>query len=173
MNPEALDRLLIDRAVGELPPDTSALLEAYLQTDPDASKQAVQLEKTMRLAKKALTPSPEPALPVPAFNRPLRVVEDKSAPVRLLPQWAYGMAACFISGLAVGWFMIHPPAKPSPRETFVAARVAPLAAAPAESGFWSVSRLSRLNSTAVATTSPQHQLIWTSPVKKPQLAPQL
>ena len=171
MNPEALERLLIDRAAGELPPDTSALLEAFLRTDPAASKQAAQLKEAMTLAKKALTPSSESALPAPAFNRPLRVVESKSAPVRLLPQWAYGMAACFICGVAVGWFMLHPQAKPSRQETFVTASVAS-PAAPADSGFWSVARLSQLNSTVGGTPS-QHQLIWTSPVKKPQIAPQL
>ena len=36
MDPTTLERLLIDRRLGELPPDTAVLLDAYLQVETGA-----------------------------------------------------------------------------------------------------------------------------------------
>ena len=50
MNNEVLERLLIDRAAGELPPDVEELLEAHLEQDPMARNEAAEIGETLRLA---------------------------------------------------------------------------------------------------------------------------
>jgi anti-sigma factor RsiW len=166
MNTEALERILIDRATGELPPDTAALLDAYLQSTPPAAEAAAAIEETLFLAKQALRPSSEPALPPPTFARPLRILERESKPDWRLAQWAYGMAACFAGGLVLGWFLMRTPGMPPHRQAIVVNQP-PAQTVAAASGFWSISRLYQAAS-AVAPVARKDQLIWESPVKKPQ-----
>ena len=168
MNTETLERLLIDRASGELPPDTAALLDAYLQSTPSAAAAAAAIEETLLLAKQAVAPSSEPALPPPSFDRPLRILERESKPDLRLAQWAYGMAACFAGGLLLGWFLMRPPIEPRRRELAIISQ-APAQTVAAAPGFWSISRLYQPDSTA-APAPRKDQLIWESPVKKPQIS---
>jgi anti-sigma factor RsiW len=174
MNPEALERLVIDRASGELPPDTAALLEDYLQTVPPAAEAAARIEQTLLLAKQALASPREMTLPAPSFDRPLRVLERETAPDWRLAQMAWGMAACFVGGLLVAWLLLRAPAPtlaPAPSRQLAAVTPATSAAAPAvaaESGFWSVARL--YQATLRSASPPTHsRLIWESPVKQPQI----
>lgn len=167
MNAETLERLLIDRECGELPSDTSELLEAYLQAAPQAATTVAAIEETLHLAKQALAPSSQPVLPRASCARPPRIIELKSKSDWRLAQWAYGMAACFIGGLVLGWFVTRATVLPPHHAPAVANQPAsqPVAVA---SGFWSASRIYKAASTA-APASANDQLIWESPVKKPQI----
>jgi anti-sigma factor RsiW len=50
MKPDILERLLMDLALGQLNPDTEALLSDYLANDPAAATQARELQETVQLA---------------------------------------------------------------------------------------------------------------------------
>ena len=53
MNPELLERLLIDRALGQLSPDVVALLSEHLGKNPQIAKLADELDETVMLATNA------------------------------------------------------------------------------------------------------------------------
>ena len=65
MKSDVLERLLIDRAAGELSPDVEELLEAHLQQEPAARREAAEIEETLRLARLALAGQKAVALPGP------------------------------------------------------------------------------------------------------------
>jgi anti-sigma factor RsiW len=151
MNEEIIERLLIDKASGELPADASALLDAWLAREPDARAQARQIDDTLRLAKLALAGPAETALLRPRFQP---------------PAWfrrAALMAACFAAGLGLGLFLLRQPALAPPAASFAAA---------SDAGFWSSSRLrasSSITGAPGAKFSAQGaRLIWKSPVTRPQ-----
>ena len=70
MNTELLERLLVDRAFGQLSPDVAALLSEHLATHPEEEKLAGELAEIVALAGAALkrpiriaaVPTPIPAL---------------------------------------------------------------------------------------------------------------
>lgn len=66
MNTELLERLLVDRAFGQLSPDVAALLSEHLATHPDDEKLAGELAEVVTLAAAALKrPITVAALPTP------------------------------------------------------------------------------------------------------------
>src|SRR5512139_707108 len=52
MDPATLERLLIDRRLGELPPDAAALLDAYLQLEAGGRALAEEVDKTIAAAER-------------------------------------------------------------------------------------------------------------------------
>ena len=97
MNKETLDALLIDRALGALSPDTEALLDAYLEHDPDTTIRMEQTLDSVNLARMAL--QDETPAPLPVFNAP-RLVRRRRQ-IRYTLQ-AAGMAATLMIGLTLG-----------------------------------------------------------------------
>src|SRR5512140_2765872 len=53
MKPELLQSLLLDRALGELSPEATALLDEYLACHPDAARCASELDDTLAAARAA------------------------------------------------------------------------------------------------------------------------
>ena len=93
MKPETLERLLIDRACGELSEDVLELLEAQLAAHPEMAR---DIDDTVALARRALQPARPHALPPPRF------VVKPTVSWRV-PIWAVGMAACFAAGAILTW----------------------------------------------------------------------
>jgi anti-sigma factor RsiW len=154
MNNEVLERLLIDRAAGELSPDVEELLEAHLQQDPAARKEAAEIGETLRLARLALAGQPAVALPVPRPPWPV-------------PNWAWRMAACFVCGLLLGIFAIRG-RNEAPRVTASIPSHEMAAKATAdESGIWSARRFRA--GLPPATVKAENRIIWQSPVRKPEM----
>lgn len=111
---QALEALLIDRTVKELPPEVETLLDAYLAQDPGAAQDARQVEEAITLAKEAVAVPRPQKLPEPRFVKRQRFA-------LALPHWkellhpiqlATGVAA----GLALGWWIATAqwPVAPSP-----------------------------------------------------------
>jgi anti-sigma factor RsiW len=144
MNQEIIERLVIDRASGELTPDTAALLEDLLGREPAAQAEAAKIEETLRLAKRALAGAEDRAVLRPSFRSPVWV------------RWAAGMAACFLAGLGLGLLPVRQRAVAPP---------APVFATASDAGFWSARRLHVIGSNFKVQGS---RLIWKSPVTKPQ-----
>ena len=63
MNPQSLQAILIDRALGELSPEVAELLDHHLANDADARAEAARLETTIGIAGKADQHFPEPGHP--------------------------------------------------------------------------------------------------------------
>ena len=64
MKPDILERLLMDRALKRLDPDTEVLLTDYLANDPAAATQARELQETVQLATEVVRhPAPIAEMP--------------------------------------------------------------------------------------------------------------
>lgn len=59
MKPETLNALLVDHELGELPPDVTELLNAYLGMAPSARHEADIMARTVRTAREAVRRFPE------------------------------------------------------------------------------------------------------------------
>lgn len=59
MKTETLQALLVDRELGELPPDVAELLNAYLEMTPAARQEQDAMSKTVRTARETVRRFPE------------------------------------------------------------------------------------------------------------------
>ena len=106
MKTEALENLLIDRALGQLPPEVEALLAAHLATNPGAARAAAELSEVVALAAAAMQRTK------PRLELPPRVM----AP----PRWPHAnrvlaLAASFAVGAGVAFLaMRETPARSEP-----------------------------------------------------------
>lgn len=98
MKPDILERLLMDRALGHLDPDTEVLLTDYLANDPAAATQARELQETVRLATEVMS-RPAPAVEMP--NRIHQLVWRHRA------EQVLALAASFVIGVGITALLIH------------------------------------------------------------------
>ncbi len=107
MNPETLRRLLLDRAVGQLSDDAGALLDAYLARDPAARAELADLIAAVDAARRAVAEEPVrvTAADVPPFpRRAVQAAVVRSARPRAAGtagRWlalAAGVALAFLAG---------------------------------------------------------------------------
>ena len=149
MKQEILERLLMDRALGGLPPDIAALVDAYVEKDPAQRPFRESVNDCVRLAARAF-PKPGAAelpplklAPMPGSNP---VWADRRAGWRILE-----MAAAFVLGIGLTWWAIHrgPTTTREPQADQLAAAHPPVAPG-SPSAFWSLNRLANYS------TSPQH-----------------
>ena len=92
MKTETLHALLVDRQLGELPPDTAELLDAYIAAVPAAHAEAEATARTMSITRDTVRRYPE-LLPE---------AEKKVIPVFL---WMMRAAAVIAIVAATGWFI--------------------------------------------------------------------
>lgn len=176
MKPALLETLLLDRALGELSPEVTALLDAHLAQNPDAARRAAELAATFSLARAAN------AAPLAAPRRPLdlaRLRHAQRAEQSTTRRFEFlRLAACLALGLGLGWLARNPP----PRVEIAAAipRAAPALASPAAANpsnrFWSISRILAEEQARVPATNrlnDQYELHWNSPTKLPRLEEKL
>ena len=115
MNPETLEALLIDRALGHLSPEVEALLAEHLATSPVAAQTAAELSEVVALASTALRRTK------PKLELPPRIVA--------LPRWprakrVLAMAASFAVGAGVAFLaMRETPTRIEPSPAPVIAQV--------------------------------------------------
>ena len=178
MKTENLETLLLDRALGELPPAVLELLDEHLTQNPDAAQQADTLTATLQLARQAVAMPPE-APPRPLAMGALRQAQREWR-WRGLTQEVLRLAACAMLGLALGWYA-HA-SRPAPElaqtshlepTTVGAVSVEPssggTAAAPR---FWSLAKLQAEQRSRPVSASHQesrYQLQWDSPVQMPRV----
>lgn len=143
MNP-MIDKLLTDRALGELPPEAAWLLDRYLAEHPEYCPLSRQTEETIRLARLALSEENATGKPMSHVATVRRVAGVR--PMRLAGR-AASLAACVLLGvwigLAVGGRGDRPiAAKPEPPAVSAAGASAAMPGAALASGtltpgFWS------------------------------------
>jgi anti-sigma factor RsiW len=166
MTQEIMNRLIMDRSLGGLAPDAAALLDAYLEREPELSRTAGEIEDTVRLAKQALSAGPSAELP------PLKVLPLPDRPAARSPQrrasWPAQLAAALILGVGLGFLAFRP--GPPARAAAGSAPVTPMAQA-VQSGspnaFWSVKRLAQLEPKTTSTRGPR--VTWNAWLQNPQV----
>jgi anti-sigma factor RsiW len=141
MNAAMLNSLLLDRALGELSPEVTALLEAYLAQHPEDARRAAEFSATMDLSRAAVavpTAAPRPFDVTRLQPRPPAAAQSsrRSEMLRL--------AACVAVGLGLGWL-----ARPAPMAVTSPSAVVPARAPDPATHFWSVARFAP-NSTALS-----------------------
>ena len=178
MKPEHLETLLLDRALGELPPAVRELLDEYLTRNPDAARRADTLTATLQLARRAV------ALPPETPQRPLE--KDTLRRARQTQRWrgltqeALRLAACAVLGLALGWYahssrpapVLAQTSRPEPAAVRAIPAEASYDGAVAAPRFWSLAKLQAEQRSRPASASHQerrYQLQWDSPVKMPRV----
>jgi anti-sigma factor RsiW len=107
--PDILERLLIDRNVGQLTADAEALLDAYLSANTAGRQLAIEIAATVSLAQRTLASQASrdhAALP------PLQVLRQRRAvgggPVQRYLRAGLLAAACLVAGLGVGRWTLKP-----------------------------------------------------------------
>ncbi|MEW6251160.1 MAG: hypothetical protein AB1716_10970 [Planctomycetota bacterium] len=103
MNAEVLERLMLDDALGALPPDTQALLRGFLELDHSTAGRAREFAETVSVARRLLTPAGAGAeRPMPAFPaRRIRRAIWQGRGLRVMTR-AAGAAAVLMIGVFVG-----------------------------------------------------------------------
>jgi hypothetical protein len=170
MDADAMERLLIDKRLGELPPDTEELLLAYLQLAPGAEAAVAEIDDVFRLASKAIQhgpltrPDDLPPLSISEVVRREHTSRSEGFFGRIRPiAMAAALALAFLLGMRLSSVPSTPSLQYSP----------PMAmnAKPAEiADFWSVEKY-------VANRSGRPSKIghveWRSPLVWPQIGEKL
>jgi hypothetical protein len=104
MKPENLELLLLDRSLGQLPPETAELLEEHLRENPSAAARASALADTVSLARSAVCIGGVAAdAPSSGWARARR-----TARWRVWAAQGWKLAACVALGLMLGWSLRQP-----------------------------------------------------------------
>lgn len=119
MKSETLRTLLMDRAYGELTPETEELLDAYLRHEPDAAREARSMAEALLLAKRASAVVRErEQLPAPRWLNAAYSEETQRRPWYSVPWLAY--AACIAGGVLIGSAIIQTWQRPATQPLQVA-----------------------------------------------------
>lgn len=169
MKPETLKSLIVDRALGELPPDVGELLDAYLENHPNLAAQAEHTGKTTELARAAVqAPAPAGApSALPGWKTPDSVFNGASR--RFWLPLAASLAVGFLAGRFAG--PRENGTAPMPQPPNLASSASALAGLPTQgtSALWTVPQPSRAGVQNPVTSDQPYRLRWDSPVKLPHL----
>jgi hypothetical protein len=167
MDDQTLERLMIDDALGALPPDVSELLAAHTSSSPLATEQKKRWRQTAELAGRA-SESHEQA--VATLLPPLSL---RSHPRRA--RIGLAIAAAWLIGIGIGLLMPHGSATNPGPSPAVIAKLTPSSSSSAPpagvTDFWSSQRLISM-ATAGDRNRPRTASAkwhWTSPVRAPEV----
>jgi anti-sigma factor RsiW len=104
MKRETMERLLIDRALGQLPPDVEELVQTRIDSDPATAAWAGELKETVRLASQVM----RTRVPVVVDRMPITAMRRREVRKRV-----FAMAASFLLGaaFAIGSWRLFAPAR--------------------------------------------------------------
>lgn len=168
MNPTILERLLIDRKLGELPPEAEALLEDYLQLNPEHRILAEGVERTLDAAGAVLGRAVDgrnwPLPPQPLLTTGLAA----PGPWRIaILTWSRRAAVAAAIGLA---FLLGNLTRSEPSSILALNKpraVLPAHLATEADGFWSLRRLQQ--NTGAAVEVERQRIEWSAPVGIPKI----
>lgn len=164
MKRETLEKLLIDRQLGELSPEAVELLDAYVQDDPSAPQLAVEIDDAVLLARRSMSGPAAAAAALPPFPA-ARVAaalrtSDRPGGLRLIRPIA--MAAAI--GLA---FLLGTKSADAPRPSLPSTGT--IASAHEQrsdrADFWSLDRL--FSEQAARKRNGKQNIKWTTPMSWP------
>lgn len=171
MDPDVLERFVIDRDAGELSADVAALLDAYLAGSPNDARAAERVQDTLSRARRALADRGDMTAvqPVPPLDR-VRIERALSRPSRAN---AYAWfrrsaiaAAVFVSFVAGTRVSTRDNRIGSPGVSYVGGRPMIGSESSANGGFWSIRRFRPSSSVSKIDSGPR--IRWESPIVIPQ-----
>ncbi len=173
MNQETLERLLIDRTIGELPEETAELLEEYLRLQPERGELEARVAETVLLANQVLNadepvvdstlPPLSPRVRARASSRALSGASPLSTRVG---RWQRHLAIA--AGLLVAFFLGSLGSLRTSQDTqyhilpMAQGMGGPHSSQVDSSDFWSLSRL-QADRASHRTDKTQH-IKWTGPL---------
>ena len=172
MDANTMERLLIDKRLGELPPDTEQLLHAYLRLAPGGEAAAAEIDGVISLASQALRQEP---LAAPDTLPPLSISE---AVRRKRPPRSAGlsggirplaMAAALVLAFLLGMRQSSVRSTASLDRSPRIAHVMSVTAEGAE--FWSVAKY--VSDRSAGRPSKGDRVEWRSPLVWPQFGERL
>jgi hypothetical protein len=178
MDEKVLERLLIDREVGELSADASRLLEAYLEVSTEHADLAKSVPATIALARRAVGSGqvpPAETMP-PLTNRVVAGRRGESLPTRLTKgaapwprAWPRGLA---VAAAILVAFFLGSRAGPQPGPAGLTSRhITRLSTETRDAGgFWSYNRLQESRAGRPAGSIPR--IKWTTPLGPPRVGEQ-
>jgi hypothetical protein len=174
MDPETLERLMLDDALGALAEDVRALVMDRVAAS-GAAAQAGAYRRTVEAARAALGPRRRETLP-PLPTARLRREAARRRRRRLTGRVA-ALAACLVLGLGIGYLAFSRAAAtaPAPAPVRVAQGGPLIPAVPAADsaeaggagGFWSSRRL--VERAVAAGSQEAVRVTWVSPVQNPRI----
>ncbi len=161
MNTETLERLLIDRHLGELSEDAECLLDEFISNTPEAQTAADTIDATLRSVTRAMKVTPNEATPLP----PLATMPADSQPIVFRTSLArrFALAAAIVLSFWLGGRMNGP----LPQMNFDTGPQITQVSDASNENVWSLrhhSSRTNLNRNTMST-----HIQWTSPVAKPLL----
>jgi hypothetical protein len=161
VNEQTLERLIIDEALGALPPDVGELLAAYC-ANTTHERERQEWQRLTLTAREALQPRATEAIPVFPVQA-VRVLRFRRTAVMAL-----SAAAALLFGIGIG-VHLHL-AQPSAGPVLAAQPTNASVVAPATAGvldIWSSNRLLAVALESKREAQPQWR--WSSPVDQPQI----
>lgn len=171
MDPNTLERLLIDRSLGELSSDASELLEEYLESHPECAQSAHDTDATITEARRALQDAPTTSDETMPPLRPLHAIRSPRR-IRSPRAWFQNLAvaAAVMIGFFLGSWHTSNPATPNDTPIQFAKVVAKEPTATKQNDFWSLSRLRSEKEHQPSTN--RSRIIWSNPIGKPHIGDQ-
>ena len=171
MDPNTLERLLIDQSLGELSTDASELLEDYLESHPECAQSARDTEATITEARRALQHKPTASDETMPPLHPLHVIRSPRS-IRSPKAWFQNLAvaAAVMIGFFLGSWHTSNPTPPGDKTIQFAEAVAKEPVATKQNDFWSLSRLRDTKDPHPSTNKPR--IIWSNPIGKPHIGDQ-
>lgn len=166
MKSSTLDALLTDRALGELSPEATELLDAYLAKHPELQQSTRELDTCLGLARSAFPPTSELALGESTTSWQQLVWRE-----RLRVAWpaVLGSAACLCIGLLAGT-QLRRASEPYPVEQEPSMTATVSAESSAKSPLlWSREHLLPASRQTVRNSLPERRLTWEPRSLKPRL----
>ena len=172
MDPEVIERLLLDRALGQLPVDAATLLDAYLAQNQDAAQATRAFEPAVGLARKVLVTQAAVAMP------PFPAARISSATQRRLRfrviKNVGALAALWLLGVGVGTRWSVSPDTTNfrqPEHTIPIVETHLASQRSTGDDFWSAARL--YQTACNAKHAETAKIVWNSPLENPKLRGEL
>lgn len=165
---EQLERMAIDRRLGELSEEAALLLDAYCAQNPDVASMLVEINETLSLAGAAFTNSDEieeyDPLPAPKFlhaaGQPLKFRRITDGLV------GFSIAAAIAIMAWIGFGVSS--TAPGQSQPEIVAEAPAQDAESTSTGFWSLSAL-RQDLSKPRTSNHSQAFKWTGPITRPKI----
>jgi hypothetical protein len=163
MDAKVIERLLVDRHLGELPNDVSELLDAYIVDKPEYSRLQRDITKVLTLAGQALEPPMPDETPMPSLSS---AASTGAAPIRLRRSVrTWGRTAALAAALAISFILGNRTSGPTHGPLVgpeIVVRAGGGHADEPGAGFWSLSRL-RESASHGQHAGTTNRINWTAP----------
>ncbi len=178
MDEKVLERLVIDREVGELSADASRLLEAYLEVSTEHADLAKSVPATIALARRAVGSGQVPAVEAmpPLSSRAAAGRQAGSAPYRSVMNAAPGPRAwprglTVAAAILVAFFLGSRAGPESEPAGLTGGQITRRSTETRDAGgFWSYNRLQESRAGRPAGSIPR--IKWTTPLGPPRVGEQ-